>query len=93
MPREIEASWENGIRSVRRDEMGRLCQLLDNVFFEGLADMQPHAFNDDNMHNLRVVVENGEVVSHIGTIRRNISIMGCTLRVASLGGGGDLRNP
>ena len=86
MPREIEASWENGIRSVRRDEMGRLCQLLDNVFFEGLSDMQPHAFNDDNMHNLRVVVENGEVVSHIGTIRRNISIMGCTLRVASLGG-------
>lgn len=86
MPREIEASWENGIRSVRRDEMGRLCQLLDNVFFEGLSDMQPHAFNDDNMHNLRVVVENGEVVSHIGTIRRNISIMGCILRVASLGG-------
>ena len=86
MPREIEASWENGIRSVRRDEMGRLCQLLDNVFFEGLSDIQPHAFNDDNMHNLRVVVENGEVVSHIGTIRRNISIMGCTLRVASLGG-------
>ena len=86
MPREPEASWENGIRSVRRDEMGRLCQLLDNVFFEGLSDMQPHAFNDGNMHNLRVVVENGEVVSHIGTIRRNISIMGCTLRVASLGG-------
>ena len=86
MPREIEASWENGIRSVRRDEMGRLRQLLDNVFFEGLSDIQPHAFNDDNIHNLRVVVENGEVVSHIGTIRRNISIMGCTLRVASLGG-------
>ena len=71
---------------MRRDEMGCLRQLLDNVFFEGLADIQPHAFNDDNMHNLRVVVENGEVVSHIGTIRRNISIMGCTLRVASLGG-------
>ena len=86
MPREPEASWENGVRSVRRDEIGRLRQLLDNVFFEGLADIQPHAFNDDNMHNLRVVVENGEVVSHIGTIRRNISIMGCTLRVASLGG-------
>ena len=66
--------------------MGCLRQLLDNVFFEGLADIQPHAFNGDNANNLRVVVENGEVVSHIGTIRRNISIMGCTLRVASLGG-------
>ncbi len=86
MPREPESSWENGIRSVRRDEMGCLRQLLDNVFFEGLADIQPHAFNGDNANNLRVVVENGEVVSHIGTIRRNISIMGCTLRVASLGG-------
>ena len=90
MPREPEASWENGIRSVRRDEMGRLRQLLDKVFFEGLSDIQPHAFNDDNMHNLRVVVENGEVVSHIGTIRRNISIMGCTLRVGVSGRRGDL---
>ena len=86
MPREPEATWENGIRSVRRDEMGRLRAVLNAVFFEGLADIQPHAFNDDNASNLRVVVENGEVVSHIGTIRRAVSILGCTLRVASLGG-------
>ena len=86
MPREPEAAWENGIRSVRRGEMGRLRALLGDVFFEGLADIQPHAFNDDNASNLRVVVENGEVVSHIGTIRREVSIFGCTLRVASLGG-------
>ena len=31
---------------------GRLRQLLDNVFFEGLSDIQPHAFNDDNMAQL-----------------------------------------
>lgn len=86
MPREPEAAWEDGIRNVRRDEMGRLRALLGDVFFEGLADIQPHAFNDDNASNLRVVVENGEVVSHIGTIRRAVSIFGCTMRVASLGG-------
>ncbi len=86
MSREPEASWEDGLRSVRRDEMGRLRHLLDDVFFQGLADIQPHAFNADNASNLRAVVENGDVVSHIATIRRAVSILGCTLRVASLGG-------
>jgi len=86
MPREPESSWENGIRSVRRNEMDSLRKLLDEVFFEGLADIQPHAMNEENASNLRVVVEDGAVVSHIATIRRHVSIFGCPLRVASLGG-------
>lgn len=86
MPREPEVSWENGIRSVRRNEMDSLRKLLGEVFFEGLADIQPHAMNEENASNLRVVVDDGQVVSHIATIRRHVSILGCPLRVASLGG-------
>ena len=86
MPREPEASWENGVRSLRKDEMGSLRKLLGEVFFSDLADIQPHAMNEENASNLRVVVEDGEVVSHIGTIKRHVSIFGCPLRVASLGG-------
>lgn len=86
MPREIEPSWEDGIRSVRRSEMDSLNKLIGDVFFPDLPKIQPHAFHEDNLSNLRVVVADGEVVSHIGTIRRDVSIMGCTAKVASLGG-------
>jgi len=86
MPREIQPSWEDGIRSVRRSEIESLNKLIGDVFFPDLPKIQPHAFNEENLANLRVVVEDGEVVSHIGTIRRDVSIMGCTAKVASLGG-------
>lgn len=86
MPREIEPSWEDGMRSVRRSEMESLNKLIGEVFFPDLPKIQPHAFHEENLSNLRVVVENGEVVSHIGTIRRDVSIMGCPAKVASLGG-------
>ncbi len=86
MPREIEPSWEDGMRSVRRSEIDSLYKLIDDVFFPGLTKIQPHIFNDENLSNVRVVVEDGEVVSHIGTIRRNVSILGCPASVASLGG-------
>ncbi|MDA0709447.1 MAG: GNAT family N-acetyltransferase [bacterium] len=86
MPREIEPSWEDGMRSVRHGEIESLNKLIGEVFFPELPAMQPHAFHPDNLANLRVVVEDGQVVSHIGTIRRNVSLMGCGAKVASLGG-------
>jgi len=86
MPREIEPSWEDGIRSVRPDEFDSLGRLIGDVFFPGLVEHQPHVFNTENAGNLRVVVKNGEVVSHIATIRRYASIFGCAIRAAPLGG-------
>jgi len=55
-----EASWKNGVRSLRKSEMGRLRKLLGDVFFTGLPDMQSHAINEENASNLLVVVEDGE---------------------------------
>ena len=40
-----EASWENGVRSLRKSEMGSLRKLLGDVFFAELPDIQPHAIN------------------------------------------------
>jgi len=82
----MEASWENGVRSLRKSEMGSLRKLLGDVFFAELPDIQPHAINDENAGNLLVVVEDGEVVSHIATIKRHVSVLGCPLKIASLGG-------
>ena len=81
-----EASWENGVRSLRKSEMDSLRKLLGDVFFAELPDIQPHAINEENASNLLVVVEDGEVVSHIATIKRHVSVLGCSLKIASLGG-------
>ena len=81
-----EISWENGIRSLRKSEMKSLRNLLGDVFFSDLPDIQPHAINAENIRNLLVVVEDGEVVSHIATIKRYVSVLGCSLKIASLGG-------
>ena len=81
-----EASWENGVRSLRKSEMGSLRKLLGDVFFAELPDIQPHVINAENASNLLVVVEDGEVVSHIATIKRHVSVLGCSLKIASLGG-------
>ncbi len=81
-----DISWENGVRSLRKNEMESLRSLLGDVFFDELPDIQPHAINTENSDNLLVVVENGEVVSHIATIKRHVSILGCSLKIASLGG-------
>ncbi|MCZ6633186.1 MAG: GNAT family N-acetyltransferase [bacterium] len=86
MPREFEPSWEDGIRSVHLDEFDSLDRLISDVFFPGLFERQPHVFTPENAGNLRVVVKDGEVVSHIGTIRRQAVIYGCPISVASLGG-------
>lgn len=86
MPRERDPSWEDGMRSLRRDEMEGLVALTSAVFHPSLVQDFPHFFIPENANNLRVVVENGKVVSHIGTLRRDASLMGCTVKTAALGG-------
>ncbi|MBI2950924.1 GNAT family N-acetyltransferase [bacterium] len=74
------------MRSVCRDEFESLDALLSAVFRPGLVEQYPHLYSPENTGNMRVVVQDGKVVSHIGTIRRYASLLGCTVRVASLGG-------
>ena len=86
MPREMQASWEDGIRSLRPDELESLEELLGAVFRPSLVSDCPHVYSRDNAANLRVVVRDGKLISHMGTIRRHACLAGCTVRVACLGG-------
>ncbi len=86
MPREPDPSWEDGMRSLHAEEMEGIVALTSAVFRPTLVAEYPHFFTRENASNLRVVVENGKVVSHIGTLRRDASILGCTVRNAALGG-------
>jgi len=90
MPPTPDSTWRDGMRSLRPDEFPGLDELLSAVFRPGLIEQYPHIYTPENAPNLRVVVKNGKVVSHIGTIRRHASILGCTVKVASLGGVGTL---
>ena len=86
MPREPDPSWEDGMRSLHADEMEGIFALTSAVFRPTLVAEYPHFFTRENASNLRVVVENGKVVSHIGTLRRDASILGCMVRPVALGG-------
>jgi len=86
MPSEMQRSWDDGIRSLRPDELDKLEELLGAVFRPSLVDDCPHLYTGDNAANLRVVVRDGKLVSHMGTLRRYACLGGCTVRVACLGG-------
>lgn len=48
-------------------------------------DKYPQLFNEDNFENLRVIVKEGEVISHVGMTEQWLSVFGCLLRVACIG--------
>ena len=75
MPRTPYPSWCDGLCSLHPDEFPKLDALLSEVFRPGMVAEYAHTYTADDRANLRVVVEGGEVVAHIGTIRRDASIM------------------
>ncbi len=86
MPNDPQPSWRDGMRSLHPDEFESLCELVGTVFRPGLAEEYPHFYTPAHAGEMRVVVADGHVVSHIGALRRNASIFGCTVRASSLGG-------
>jgi len=69
---------------------GSLVDLLDEVFRPGMEAAFPHLLAERNLENCRVTVADGKVVSHIGYIVSDATILGATLRVACLGAVGTL---
>ena len=92
MPREREPSWEDGIRNLRRDEFEGVADLLHTVFRPTLVAEYPHIYTPENTGNMLVAVAGGQVVSHMGNLRRYASILGCTVRVSCQGGVATLEN-
>lgn len=75
----------DGPRAVRKEELSSLRQLTDIVFRSGLVDEYSQLFNEDNLDNLRVIVDDGRCVSHVGMIQRYASLFGCMVKVCCIG--------
>ena len=78
-----------GPRSVRRDEIPSLAQLVDAVFVGGRAGVMfgafPQFFSEANNDNHFVFIDGGRVVSHCGMDQRDVSVAGCRSRVGCVG--------
>ena len=78
-----------GPRPIRREEVPSLGRLLNAVFRSNtsrdILKEFPQLFNDRNLEHLMVIVEGGEVVTHVGMVVRPISFEGPTLTMGLVG--------
>jgi GNAT superfamily N-acetyltransferase len=80
-----------GPRGTKPEEFDEVTELVNLVFHGGrpdpptMKDNFPMLFSDWNLNNLRIIVEDDKVVSHIGVSQREISVHGCRTRVGSIG--------
>jgi GNAT superfamily N-acetyltransferase len=80
-----------GPRGTKPEEFDEVTELVNLVFHGGrpdpptMKDNFPMLFSDWNLNNLRIIVEDDKVVSHIGVSQREISVYGCRTRVGSIG--------
>ena len=77
-----------GPRAVPVDRIDELIQLCNRIFRSSGGDMgaeYPLVFDRGQPDNMRVILEDGKIVSHIGLCIRDASILGRTLRTASIG--------
>jgi predicted N-acetyltransferase YhbS len=75
-----------GPRGVRSEDIASLRALTDLVMREGLVDQYPQLFNADNYENLRVCVDEGKCVCHVGMTERGAVLFGCPIQVGCIGG-------
>src|SRR5436305_8911342 len=75
-----------GPRGVRPADMESLRELTGLVMREGLVDQFAQLFAESNYENLRVCLEHGRCVSHVGMTQSGAALFGCPIRVACIGG-------
>jgi predicted N-acetyltransferase YhbS len=70
------------------DRIDELVDLTNRVFRSNGGDMgreYPLVFDPGNPEGMRVVLEEGKIVSHVGVCIRDAALLGVPLRVASIG--------
>jgi predicted N-acetyltransferase YhbS len=75
----------DGPRALRDDEWEQLNALESAVFRPEMFQNYPQLFDGRNRENLRVVAEDGKVVSHVGMTERGASLAGCRVDVCCIG--------
>lgn len=78
-----------GPRGLKAQEFDSLCTLINTVFrSDGAGRMEeqyPLLFASENFDQLFVMVDDGVVVSHVGALTRDISVLGCRMSTMSIG--------
>lgn len=78
-----------GPRGLEPREFKSLCTLINTVFRgDGVGRMEeqyPMLFAPENYDHLLVMVDDGVVVSHVGALTRDISVLGCRMSTMSIG--------
>ncbi len=78
-----------GPRGLKPSEIESLCELVNTVFRSNSSERMELQyallFAEDNFDSLLVMVDNGRVVSHVGTLTRDISILGHRIQTISIG--------
>lgn len=78
-----------GPRGLKAQEFESLCTLVNTVFrSDGIGRMEeqyPLLFAPENYDDLFVMVDGGAVVSHVGALTRDISVLGCRMSAMSIG--------
>ncbi|RJP22511.1 MAG: GNAT family N-acetyltransferase [Candidatus Omnitrophota bacterium] len=82
-----EIKYEGPI-SIEEDELPQLIELLNLVFRPNGGDMgmdYPRHVGKNNLANIRVIKQNGKIVSHVATSVRPVLLGGIPTKVAGIG--------
>ena len=78
-----------GPRGLKAREFESLCALVNTVFRSAgagrMEEQYPLLFAPGNYDDLFVAVDDGVVVSHVGALTRDISVLGCRMSTMSIG--------
>ncbi len=80
-----------GPRATEKEEFSRVLKLVNYVFREDtnrapkMEKWYPLLFDDDNLENIRIIIEDNKPVSHIGISECDITVYGCKTRIGSIG--------
>jgi predicted N-acetyltransferase YhbS len=76
---------KEGPRGLRKGELESLRAMTSIVFRPSLVDEYPQLFKEENFENLRVCLEDGKCVSHVGMTERGAALFGCRIQVCCIG--------
>ncbi|MEK7397356.1 MAG: GNAT family N-acetyltransferase [Candidatus Poribacteria bacterium] len=74
-----------GPRGIMPDELDELSELVGKVFNWQMRNSFPTLFCKENADNMRIMKEDGKIVSHIGIVVRDMIINGCKISVGNVG--------
>ena len=80
-----------GPRAAKLDELSKIIRLVNSVFMSRrglppvMGDLFPQLFNKHNLENLRVIVQDGNPISHVGIWEGKILIYGCLFKIGMIG--------